>query len=814
MQRAAIERLRVWHETLAPEIWSEEVLALVAHGVPESWIGTETVGVAIERFHKLCLLVERASPGARGLPAEAGPYYERTRRRLSRAVWTHLRLRRPLARAEAARRLRQEQEEEASEPTAGSTPEMFIPSTEEVERWTIWQEGAELRVRRDGEVGEGSPLVSITARQPVLLAGDGVTPDTEFDLGGEPPRFPVPSGGRPIDVVSDVETVRLELWQPPEWAWAAGRDEHGLWAAFEVGGVEQVMRWIPPGRLQMGSPQSEEGRWDDEGPRHWVVLTEGFWLAETPCTQELWQAVMGAGENPSRFEDDPRRPVEQASWEDCQAFVDRLNFTVRGLEVQLPTEAEWEYACRAGSESSYWSGSDEADAARVAWYSANSDSRTHAVAKKPQNPWGLHDMHGNVDEWCWDRWADRYEPAIAIDPEGPRAGAGRVVRGGSWGGSARHVRAAYRDGLPPVERDSSLGFRLSRGRGPESQDAERKTGGSARAGRGTSPRRPSRREAAWIERLGWAADGGVDPYGRWASFEVDGVVQRMRWIVPGRFMMGSPETEDGRWSAEGARHEVTLTEGFWMADTPCTQELWRAVMRENPSRFKSPRRPVEQVSWEDCQEFFERLNAQLPQIAVRLPTEAQWEYACRAGTEAATWLGDLRILGENDAPLLDSIAWYGGNSGVRFDLENGADSSGWSNKQYPHSRAGTHGVGLKRANPWGLYDMLGNVYEWCSDWWEDSYVEDSAIDPIGPSEGAERVIRGGSWLDGARSVRAAYRVGYPPGGRDSVLGFRLSRGQEPPARAEPGKGTERAEPESRIKQAWRKLRGRPPRDEA
>ena len=276
----------------------------------------------------------------------------------------------------------------------------------------------------------------------------------------------------------------------------------------------------------------------------------------------------------------------------------------------------------------------------------------------------------------------------------------------------------------------------------------------------------------------WADRWGQDRYGVFASFVVDGVAQRMRWIRAGGFVMGSPADEPGRWENEGPQHRVTLTKGFWMADAPCTQALWQVVMGDNPSEFKSPRRPVEQVSWNDVQEFLDRLNRQRSGLNVGLPTEAQWEYACRAGTTTATYSGPIEILGENHAPILDEIAWYGGNSGVRWDLdpEQGYDSSKWIEKQHSHSRAGTREVGLKRPNPWGLHDMLGNVWEWCTDYWGD-YVGEDAVDPPGPPSGARRVSRGGSWLRDARAVRAAFRGAYGPGFRNVSLGFRLVRGQ-------------------------------------
>ena len=275
----------------------------------------------------------------------------------------------------------------------------------------------------------------------------------------------------------------------------------------------------------------------------------------------------------------------------------------------------------------------------------------------------------------------------------------------------------------------------------------------------------------------WAWGWGKDRYGVFTEIRVGEVVQTMRWIPPGSFAMGSPENEVGRWKDEGPQHRVELTEGFWLADTPCTQALWTEVMGENPSRFQSPTRPVEQVSWEDCQRFCKRLEERLPGFAPRLPTEAEWEYACRAGTLTATWLGDLEILGERNAPLLDEISWYGGNSGVEFDLDDGESSSGWKEKQYPHKKAGTREVKTRKPNPWGLYDPLGNVWEWCEDAWDgsSSYEGGDRVDPVGAG-GSDRGLRGGSWDSNAQLVRAAYRYWFDPGYRRSDAGFRLSSG--------------------------------------
>ncbi len=273
----------------------------------------------------------------------------------------------------------------------------------------------------------------------------------------------------------------------------------------------------------------------------------------------------------------------------------------------------------------------------------------------------------------------------------------------------------------------------------------------------------------------WACAWGQDEYGVYACFRVGDVEQRMRWVAPGEFLMGSPKEEAGRFpDPEGPQHSVTLTTGCWIADTPCTQALWEVVMGSNPSDYVSPRRPVEQVSWTDVQEFIRRLNERVEALQAGLPAEAQWEYACRAGTTTATYAGDLDILGERNAPRLDNIAWYGGNSGMDYDLEHGWDSSNWKEKQYEHNRAGTREVAQKQPNPWGLFDMLGNVYEWCADGKRD-YEAAVVADPVG--QGSRRVIRGGSWDGRARSVRAAYRGWDDPGYRNDNLGFRLIRGQ-------------------------------------
>ena len=213
---------------------------------------------------------------------------------------------------------------------------------------------------------------------------------------------------------------------------------------------------------------------------------------------------------------------------------------------------------------------------------------------------------------------------------------------------------------------------------------------------------------------------------------VNGVEFAFRYCPAGKFVMGSPESEVGR-NKDEKQHEVTLSKGFWIMESEVTQRQWQAVMGNNPSKNKGDDLPVEQVSWNDCQEFCKKC-VDLG-FAFQLPTEAQWEYACRAGTTGAF------------ADDLDAMAWHDINSeGV------------------------THPVGMKMSNDWDLYDMHGNVWEWCLDWKAD-YPGGSVTDPVS-SSGTQRVYRGGGWSDGAWRCRSACRIGAAADYRDPSLGFR------------------------------------------
>jgi sulfatase modifying factor 1 len=315
----------------------------------------------------------------------------------------------------------------------------------------------------------------------------------------------------------------------------------------------------------------------------------------------------------------------------------------------------------------------------------------------------------------------------------------------------------------------------------------------------------------------------VDPFaGRTAGQAWEnGQGTAFRWCPPGEFWMGSSAEDRAAFNRDGAdtsdepQHKVRLTRGFWLSQHETTQGEWAAIMGRslkdqarlmlqddteytingkkttlrawrNAARdadpamqigVESPSIPIYFVSWAEAEEYCRLLTERERRLGkipagwrYALPTEAQWEYACRAGTETALYNGGLEIKGTNNGPALDPIAWYGGNSSVGYNGQ-GWDTANFKEKQYPGGRAGPRRVGQKEANAWGLHDTIGNLFEWCADWY-GPYPEGAATDPSGPAEGVDRVYRGGSWLNGAARCRAASRYRGGPGNRIIGLGFR------------------------------------------
>ena len=240
----------------------------------------------------------------------------------------------------------------------------------------------------------------------------------------------------------------------------------------------------------------------------------------------------------------------------------------------------------------------------------------------------------------------------------------------------------------------------------------------------------------------WASEWGQDEIGLWMGFTYKGVSYRFRWILPGEFLMG-----DEAWSFTKPVHPVHISQGFWLGETTVTQALWQAVMDENPSVYKEDQLPVNSVSWDDTKRFIQAFNALDEDLRLCLPTEAQWEFACRAGTQTQFFFGDE--LKEDHA---------------HFDKASGT---------------GPVQVKEKPCNAWGLYQMHGNVWEWCEDrYYGDYYQKSEKTDPGGPSDPSfsSRVLRGGSWNGHAAGARSAYRYYYAPDVRYYFTGFRLARG--------------------------------------
>jgi len=224
---------------------------------------------------------------------------------------------------------------------------------------------------------------------------------------------------------------------------------------------------IPVGKFLMGSPDTEKDRGKEGGAQHEVTISKPFYMGKYEVTQQQWDAVMAqlGIKNPSKFKDGPdapKRPVEHANWDEACAFCEKLSQTTK-RQVRLPTEAEWEYACRAGTTTRFSFGDSDVFLGAYAWSSLNAGGTTHPVGGKKPNPWGLYDIHGNVYEWCADDFHDSYQNAPAdgrawVDQ--PRPG-NRVLRGGSWDGNPRQCRWAYRARYSPADRRRNIGLRCA-----------------------------------------------------------------------------------------------------------------------------------------------------------------------------------------------------------------------------------------------------------------------------------------------------------------------------------------------------------------
>ena len=472
------------------------------------------------------------------------------------------------------------------------------------------------------------------------------------------------------------------------------------------------------------------------GDAHKVAITKPFYLGKYLVTQEQWQTVMDdvMDNNPSEFKG-PKNPVETVSWDDCQRFLKKLNGRFRPprrsplptgeWEFRLPTEAQWEYACRAGSAGKYCFGDDEFVLRDYAWFGANSDLRTHPVGLKKPNAFGLFDMHGNVQEWCAD-WFGEYKASPASDPTGAPSGSYRSFRGGEYSSQAGACGSSVRYCYTPWSSPHKVGFRASfvPAAKPEAKVAERPQNVSMP----TEPSAP----ASTGEKT---APGNFATSLKETSVELGGGVKMEMVLIPaGEFMMGSPDSHNSDNYAElgeKPQRRVRIDQPFYLGKYPVTQEQYEAVTGENPSEFKGPKQPVEHLTLEGYEQFLDKLNQNFPSKGgkFQLPSEAQWEYACRAGSTTPWYFGD-------DKSQLGDYAWYKANSEGR-----------------------THPVGEKKPNAWGLYDMHGNVWQRCS----------TPLPSYSPTYG---ILRGGSYSFAAEFCRSTSRWGGEPGYGDQ--GFRVA----------------------------------------
>ena len=467
-----------------------------------------------------------------------------------------------------------------------------------------------------------------------------------------------------------------------------------------------------------------------QGKQHEVTLTKSYYMGKHEVTQEQWEAVMG--KNPSE-EKGAKLPVTDVSWEDCQEFIKKLNKKTDG-GYRLPTESEWEYACRAGTTTAYSFG-DKITPKDANYRDSELVGKPVAVGSYKPNAFGLYDMHGNAFELCED-WDADYPAGAVTDPKGPATGEYRVGRGGCFYHNVSDARSSRRNDYSPYNRYGGGGFRLARTidlkawKEEEAKAKVKKEAEEAKAKVKKAKAKEAQKKAAMSlqKKVEEKEDLGKD-------VKLDLVL-----IPAGKFMMGSPASEKDR-SDNETQHEVTLTKPFYMGKYEVTQEQWEAVMGNNPSEVKGAKLPVIDVSWEDCQEFIKKLNAKTSG-GYRLPTEAEWEYACRAGTSTAYSFGD-KITPKN--------------------------------ANYPDSRIGKPvAVGSYKANTFGLYDMHGNLLEWCEDWYGD-YPAGALTDPRGPATGKYHVLRGGCFsLFNCRSSNRNY-AGAPGIQFNHIVGFRLAR---------------------------------------
>lgn len=642
---------------------------------------------------------------------------------------------------------------------------------------------------------ERSTLASANSRK----TGAGTTAASVSSKWNLPPDAPSPA-------IAPFTAEQAKQHQE-EWAEHLGvpvEEENSLGMRFRV---------VPPGEFLMGTSEEELAKWlappvpvNDwyarnipyEGPQHPAKLAQPVWMSTTEVTRGQFRSFVeatqyktdaersdegGEGYFKQEGESNVKRkvsrshdfhwdasigfeteqtddhPVVNVSWNDAVTFCEWLS-EKEGVTYRLPTEVEWEFACRAGNQGQYCFGDQVTKLRTYAWFQGLGPRGPNPVGRKTANGFGVFDLHGNVWEWC-DDWFLAYttEPSPGLADSDKLID--RAARGGSWNLPPRELRSAVRSYKTPDLFKYNLGFRVVR-------EFEQKTSEAIKS-RGAEWDLPSDAPSPAI--APFTAEQAKKHQEEWARFLGVSAEERislpndetlaMVLIPPGEFLMGSTAKEQERYlheafrdkwakpriGTEGPVHRVIVKRPFYLGRTEMTQSQWDAISGFNPSHFREPHHPVESISYDDVESMLVKFNQSSHDRIeeFRFPTEAEWEYACRAGTESRWYCGDV----ESD---VYKHAWL---------LKNGAQS--------------THPVGQLAANPWGLYDIYGNVWEWCADWKADDYYSRSPLsDPPGPATGESRISRGSSWFDPVRNCRTAIRNDRPPSTKLHHLGVRLA----------------------------------------
>ncbi|HEX7375716.1 MAG TPA: formylglycine-generating enzyme family protein [Pirellulales bacterium] len=613
----------------------------------------------------------------------------------------------------------------------------------------------------------------------IAIAGDVTIPAT-FD----PPGFPEFS--RPKDYTAEQPAHRVKITRP------------FYMSKFEVTNG-QFARFVEAASYKTDAERDGKGGWQ------WVP--EADTLVQKPeYTWRDWQADYG-----------DECPVVNVSWNDAVAFCKWLS-AQEGKTYRLPTEAEWEYACRAGSETRFYRGDDEPAVLKIANVRGfrlvfngpeikKENFTQQRLTPKPQdgypfvapagqfrrNRFNLYDITGNVSEWCADWFSpEYYSRSPAADPAGPESGISRVLRGGGWDSAPIRCRSAFRSGAAPDDRFGSIGFRVVLNADVGAAEVRSLALEQNETKDNSGPAENQVKQPPQVETItntlgmklarvpageftmgsdeslaelkgSFIAPGFFDQHG----FAAERPAHTVRISMP--FYMGVYEVTNGQFQkfADVSRYETDAEkdgEGGYGLDTNRISQNpkfnWRSWGYQH-----SDDRPVVNVSWNDAVAFCEWLSAQEGKT-YRLPTEAEWEYACRAGSETRFYNGDdpqglTKIGNVPDSTFKRAFPSVG------FALET---KDGY---------VLTAPVGRFLPNRFGLYDMAGNVSEWCFDVADPAYYASSpTVDPRGPHSGEARAIRGGGWSYYPLLCRSSSRIWEAPTFRRNYLGFRVIREQE------------------------------------